>query len=334
MKFQFNHTGCHSSWLRNGCIALLTCLAISSSAWAQAYPSKVIRLIVPWPAGGLVDIAARQMSNHLQNALGQPVIVENRVGAGGAIGAGLVANAAPDGYTLLLSTSALTMNVALGTKTSFDLVRDLEPVALVAYAPSILVVGPNIAPGSVKELVALARSKPGGLNYASAGVGSPAHFAGELFKALEKIFVVHIPYTGAPAAMKDQLGGLVDYQFANAAVALPQIRAGKVKALAITSAKRFAALPEVPTMMESGVPTFEADQWLGILAPKGLPPAIRDVLVAESNKALGVSAVRSALQNSGMTAAEPGSPAVFDSTLRNEIKKWTDLAKAASIRRD
>ncbi|MFZ9136925.1 MAG: tripartite tricarboxylate transporter substrate-binding protein [Hylemonella sp.] len=333
MNHQSSQTIRRRRLLQQGAAAWLASCA-APAIWAQAYPSKVIRLVVPWPGGGLVDIAARQMANRLQAALGQPVIVENRVGAGGAIGAAAVATAAPDGHTLLLSTSALTMNTALGTKTQFDLLRDFEPVSLVAYAPSVLVVGPAINPGTVKELVDLARSQPGGLSYGSAGVGSPAHFAGELLKALEKIFVVHIPYTGAPAAMNDQLAGRVHFQFANAAVALPQIRAGKVKALAVTSAKRFSALPDVPTMMEAGVPTFEADQWLGILAPRGLAGPVMDRLVAECNKALGVEELRAALAKAGMTAAAPGTAASFDVSLRADLKKWTDLARAANIKSD
>ena len=333
MNHQPSHTIRRRRLLQQGAATwLVSCAA--PAVWAQAYPSKVVRMVVPWPGGGLVDIAARQMASRLQAALGQPVIVENRVGAGGAIGAAAVASAAPDGHTLLLSSSALTMNTALGTKTQFDLLRDFEPVSLVAYAPSVLVVGPAINPASVKELVALARSQPGGLSYGSAGVGSPAHFAGELLKALEKIFVVHILYTGAPAAMNDQLAGRVHFQFANAAVALPQIRAGKVKPLAVTSAKRFSALPDVPTMMEAGVPTFEADQWLGILAPRGVTSPVLERLVAECNKALGDEELRTALAKAGITAATPGTAASFDTSLRADLQKWTNLARAANIKSD
>jgi tripartite-type tricarboxylate transporter receptor subunit TctC len=312
--------------------SLLLCSWASTFAHAQSYPLKVVRLVVPWPAGGLVDIAARQIASRLQASLGQPVIVENRVGAGGAIGANAVAISPADGYTLLLSTSALTINAALGTKTQFDLLRDFEPVSLIAYAPSVLVVGPAINPGSVKELVELARSKPGGLTYGSAGMGSPAHFASELLKALERIYIVHIPYTGAPAAMNDQLAGLVHFQFANAAVALPQIRAGKVKALAVTSSKRFSSLPDVPTMIEAGIPGFEADQWLGILAPRGLPTQILDRLVAECNKALAAEDLRVTLAKAGMTVATPGTPASFDADLRTDLKKWVDLVRTANIK--
>ena len=298
---------------------------------AQAYPARPLRIVVPWPAGGLVDVAARQLATRLQASLGQPVVVENRVGAGGSIGADLVAKAPADGHTLLFSTSALTINVAMQTRLPFELQRDFEPVCLLAHAPSVLVVGPSINPASVQELVALARSRPGRLSYGSAGVGSPAHLAGELLKSLQKLFIVHIPYTGAPAAMNDQLAGRLDFQFANIAVALPQVRAGKVRALAVTGAQRFAGLPQVPTMVEAGVPNFEADQWLGLLAPRGLPAAVQARLAAECQKALAQEELRAALLQSGMTAAPAGTPAGFDAAIKAELAKWSAVVKAANI---
>ena len=300
-------------------------------ARAQAYPARPLRIVVPWPAGGLVDVAARQLATRLQASLGQPVVVENRVGAGGSIGADLVAKAPADGHTLLFSTSALTINVAMQTRLPFELQRDFEPVCLLAHAPSVLVVGPSINPTSVQELVALARSRPGRLSYGSAGVGSPAHLAGELLKSLQKLFIVHIPYTGAPAAMNDQLAGRLDFQFANIAVALPQVRAGKVRALAVTGAQRFAGLPQVPTMVEAGVPNFEADQWLGLLAPSGLPAAVQARLAAECQKALAQEELRAALLQSGMTAAPAGTPAGFDAAIKAELAKWSAVVKAANI---
>lgn len=306
--------------------------ALGLPAQAQAYPARPLRIVVPWPAGGLVDVAARQLGTRLQAAMGQPVVVENRVGAGGSIGADLVAKAPADGHTLLFSTSALSINVAMQTKLPFDLLRDFEPVCLLAHAPSVLVVGPSINPASVQELVALARARPGQLSYGSAGVGSPAHFAGELLKSLQKLFIVHIPYTGAPAAMNDQLAGRLDFQFANAAVALPQVRAGKVRALAVTGAQRFAALPQVPTMVEAGVANFEADQWLGLLAPRGLPGAVQSRLAAECQKALAQDDLRAALLQAGMTAAPAGTPASFDAALKAELAKWTAVVKAANIK--
>jgi tripartite-type tricarboxylate transporter receptor subunit TctC len=289
-------------------------------------------MVVPWPAGGLVDVAARQLAGRLQAAFGQPVVVENRVGAGGAVGADAVAKAAPDGHTLLFTTSALTIGAALQAKLPYDVTKDFEPVALVAHAPSILVVGPAITPGSVKELVELARGRPGKLNFASAGNGSPAHLAGELFKSMQKIDVVHVPFTGAPAAMNEQIAGRIDFQFANVAVALPQVRGGKVKALAVTSARRFAGLPDVPTMGEAGVADFEAEQWLGLLAPRGVPPAIADRLVAEAGKALASDEFRAALIAAGMSAAAPGTAASFAAYFRDDLAKWSALIRSANIK--
>ena len=309
-----------------------TAAALGLPVQAQAYPARPLRIVVPWPAGGLVDVAARQLGTRLQAAMGQPVVVENRVGAGGSIGADLVAKAPADGHTLLFSTSALTINVAMQTKLPFDLLRDFEPVCLLAHAPSVLVVGPSINPTSVQELVAMARARPGQLSYGSAGVGSPAHFAGELLKSLQKLFIVHIPYTGAPAAMNDQLAGRLDFQFANAAVALPQVRAGKVRALAVTGSQRFAALPQVPTMVEAGVANFEADQWLGLLAPRGLPGAVQSRLSADCQKALAQDDLRAALLQAGMTAAPAGTSASFDAALKAELAKWTVVVKAANIK--
>jgi tripartite-type tricarboxylate transporter receptor subunit TctC len=266
------------------------------------------------------------------------VVVDNKAGAGGNIGADLVAKAPADGHTLVFTTSALTINTALQPKLSFDLGRDFEPLALVATSPSVLVVGPSLAASSVSELTSMARAHPGKLSYASAGVGSPAHLTGELFKATQKLFVVHVPYTGAPGAMNDQLAGRVDYQFANATVALPQIRAGRVKALAVTSARRLDSLPNVPTMVEAGVPGFEADQWLGVLAPQGLPRTVVDRLVNDIHKALANNELRAALTQAGMTpaAATPNAgtdaAASFAAYLKQDLARWAAVVKAQNIK--
>lgn len=312
-------------------IASLAAFLWAAPAVAQDYPAKPVRIVVPWPAGGLVDVAARQVATRLQAALGQPVVVDNRVGAGGVIGADLVAKAPADGHTVLFTTSALTINAALRTRMPFDAVKDLEPVAAVAYAPSVLVVQAGSNLRTVQELVAFAKSRPGSLSYASAGVGSPAHLSAELFKSQLGLFAVHIPYTGAPAAMNDQIAGRVDFHFANTAVALPQIKAGKVRALAVTSARRLPGLPEVPTLAESAAPDFEADQWVGMLVPRGTPPAVAQRLAGEVNKALAAEDLRAALAVAGMTAAAPGTPAGFSSYFRNDLAKWAGVVKAANI---
>lgn len=312
-------------------LVLLIC-AFASGAHAQSYPAKPIRLVVPWPAGGVVDLAARQMGIRLQAALGQPVVVENKLGAGGNIGADVVAKSPADGYTLLLTSSALTVSTAVGAKMQFDAVKDLERVALVGYAPSVLVVSASSKIQTVQELIKAARAQPGALSYASAGVGSPAHMTGELFKSRKELFILHIPYTGAPAAMTDQIAGRIDFHFSNAAVALPQVKAGKVRALAVTSAQRMPGLPQVPTMMEAGVDKFEADQWLGLLAPKGTPSEVVQKLAAEVNKVLAQDEYSAALANAGMTAAKAGKPEGFDAYFKQDLAQWTAVVKSAGIK--
>jgi tripartite-type tricarboxylate transporter receptor subunit TctC len=277
-------------------------------------------------------VAARQLGNRMQAALGQPVVIDNKLGAGGSVGADLVAKAPADGHTLLFTSSALTINAALRARMPFDALKDLERVALVAYAPSVLVVSENSSIKSVQDLVKTARAQPGKLSYASAGVGSPAHLTGELFKSRQNLFILHIPYTGAPAAMTDQIAGRIDYHFANAAVALPQIRAGKVRALAVTSAQRMPGLPQVPTMAEAGVDKFEADQWLGLLAPKGTPPAVIDKLVSEVNKVLALDEFNQSLASAGMSSAKPGKADAFESYFKQDLAQWTAVVKAASIK--
>jgi len=304
---------------------------LSMTVGAETYPSKPIRVVVPWPAGGLVDVAARQLGQRMQTALGQPMVMDNKVGAGGNLGAELVAKAPADGYTLLFTTSALTMNAAMRPKMPFNAVKDLERVAVVAYAPAILVVSPSSSIKSLQDLIQVARTQPGKLSYASAGIGSPAHLMGELFKSRNNVSVVHVPYTGAPAAMNDQIAGLIDYQFANAAVALQQIKAGKVRALAVTSTQRMPGLPEVPTMSEAGMDKFEVQQWMGLLAPKGTPPAVMEHLVREVNKVLALNDYGQSLQSAGATSAKPGKPIEFETYFQQDLAQWTSVVKAANI---
>lgn len=311
---------------------VLAGLLLAVSAGAQTYPSKPIRVVVPWPAGGLVDVAARQLGQRMQNMLGQPLVIENKVGAGGNIGADLVAKSAADGHTLLFTTSALTINAALRSTMPFDPVKDFERVAVVAYAPAVLVVNPNSIIRSLDDLVKAARSQPGKLSYASAGVGSPAHLMSELFKSRQNIFVVHIPYTGAPAAMNDQIAGRIDFQFANAAVALPQVKAGKVRAIAVTSTQRLSGLPDVPTMAEAGMKEFEIQQWIGLMAPQGTPAAVVNRLVSEVNTVLALNEFGQALSSSGTNSAKPGKAADFDAYFKQDLAQWVGVVKAADIK--
>jgi len=303
-----------------------------SLAASSTYPDKPIKIVVPWPAGGLVDAAARLVSEKLQAGLGEPVIVDNKAGAGGALGANIVAKSPPDGYTLLLSTSALNMNVALGAKLPFDFTKDLEPVALVALAPSFLVVSASSNIKTVKELIASAKAKPGKFFYASAGQGTPAHLSAELFKSVMVLDAVHVPYKGGPPAMIDQIAGLIDFHFANASVALPQIKAGKVRALAVTSLKRFPTLPEVPTMVQAGVPGFEADQWLGIFAPKGTPNAIIEKLRLQINSIVAINKVKENMILKGMNPAPAMSAQALQIYLNQDLNKWAAVVKVANIK--
>lgn len=306
----------------------------SNDAQAQDFPSRPVRLIVPWPPGGLVDIAARAVARELQANTGQPFIVDNKPGAGGVIGADLLAKASADGYTLALTTSALNMGAALGQKLPFDVASDFVPVGAVAFAPSVVVVHLGVQASTMKELIDLARARPGKLSYASAGVGSPAHLATELFKSAMGLDITHVPYKGAPQAMTDLIAGHVDLLVANAAVALPQVKAKAVRALAVTGAQRFGALPDLPTVAELGVTDFDADQWLGILAPRATPGAITLRMRSEIDKALGSDALRSALSASGMNPARPESLDTFAAYFRDDLAKWIAVVKRANIKAD
>jgi tripartite-type tricarboxylate transporter receptor subunit TctC len=319
-----------SRWL-SVCIAIFIAAVFNVPASAQDYPDKPIRLVIPWPAGGLVDIAGRTAAKVLQPSLKQTIVVENKLGAGGILGADSVAKAPADGYTLLLTTSALSINAVLRTKMPFDMSNDLAPIALIAWAPSVLVASPLLKVASVQELIALAKTKPGKLTYASAGVGSPAHLSAELFKTLAGIDLLHVPYKGAPQAMTDVIAGEVDLLFANATVAIPQIKANKIRALAVTSAKPYAGLPDLPTMAQAGVLKFEADQWLGIFAPSGTPEAILTLLHREIGKALVNGEVRTTLEQNGMTTAVLASRNDFKNFLVQDKEKWAGVVSAANI---
>lgn len=308
------------------------CAALQANA--QGYPAKPIRVVVPWPPAGIVDVAGRVIAERAQAELGQPMIIESKPGAGGMIGADLVAKSAADGYTLLLTSTALNMNAALSGSKSLDVAKAFESIRLVAWAPSILVAYPGLKLNSVKDLVAQARANPGRMSYASAGNGSPAHFAAEMFRSEAGIAIVHVPYKGAPQAMTDQIAGRVDFHLANATVALPQIKAGKVVALAITSEKRSALLPDVPTMAEAGFPETKASQWLGYFAPAGTPREIVDRVSAAIGKAILDPAVQAALARQAMDVEADSSPASFAALMRTDLQRWQSIVKSAGIKPD
>lgn len=314
------------------CIFLSICLI--QSVVAKDYPDRPVKLIVPWPAGGLVDIAGRVTSKTLQTSLSQPFIVDNKLGAGGILGADSVAKAPADGYTLLLTTSALNINNAIRISQPYDVANDFVPISLIAWSPFVLVASQSLGVTSVQELIQLAKSKPGKLTYASAGVGSPAHLSGELFKTMAGIDILHVPYKGAPQAMTDLISGQVDLLFANSSVALSQIKAGKVRPIAVTSLQRYKGLPDVPTMNEAGVAKFEADQWLCIFAPAGTPPAVQVLLRNEFEKSLNNIEVRSTLEQNGMSVAAASTQAELAAFLKQDREKWVRVVKSANIPRE
>lgn len=306
-------------------------LSGSFEARAQDYPARTIRVVVPWPPGGIVDIAARAITDKAKADLKQPIVIENRAGAGGSIGAAAVAKADPDGYTLMFTTSALNMNASLG-RAPYDVVRDFAPVVIVANSPLVLVSATTLGAKTVRELVTLAKSKPGQLTYASAGNGSPAHFAAELFRRRTGTEAAHVPYKGAPEAMTDVMAGRISYLFANAAVGLPQVQAGTVTALAITSSRRLQLLPHVPTMAEAGVADFNAEQWLGFLAPSRTPKPVVDLLAQVVKKALASDDLKATFTRNGMDVVADSSPETFAAFIKADFQNWSEVAKAANIK--
>jgi tripartite-type tricarboxylate transporter receptor subunit TctC len=322
--------------MRMASYAIAALLAFATSvgvATAQTqYPDKPIHVIIPWPAGGIADVVLRAMQEPLQKALGQPIIIENKAGAGGTIGDDAVAKAAPDGYTLLFTSSALNMNVALGRKLPYDADRDFVPVVNVASAPMILVAYPGLGVKTVKDLVAMAKAKPGKLTFASAGNGSPAHFTAEMFRAATGIDVVHVPYRGSPQAMVDQMAGRVDFHFANSVAAIPQVNAGKVVALAVTGSKRLKVAPGIPTMAEAGIADFHASQWEAFLAPRGTPQAIVDRIAAAVDQVLAQPSVVAALEPFAIEVDGKSTPQSFAALMKSDRTMWIKVAKEANIK--
>jgi tripartite-type tricarboxylate transporter receptor subunit TctC len=307
---------------------------VAAGAHAQTYPSKAIRMVVPFPPGGTTDILARTIGQRMTEDWGQPVVIDNRPGAGGNIGTDLAAKAAPDGYTLLMGTiSTHAINASLYKKLPFDPVRDFSPVSRVGTLPNILVVHPSVPVKSVKELIELAKSKPGDLNFASSGVGTSLHLSGELFNSMAGVKLVHIPYKGSSPALADLLGGQVKIMFDNVPSALPHVKAGKLKPLAVTSAKRTAVLPDVPTVSESGLPGFEVTSWFAIFAPAKTPKDIVAKLNGEVVKILKAGDVKEKLAQLGVDAA-PTTPEELAAFAKAETEKWAKVVKATGASAD
>jgi tripartite-type tricarboxylate transporter receptor subunit TctC len=300
---------------------------------AKDYPAKPIRVIVPYPPGGGTDVVARIVADPLAAALGQPIIIDNRGGAAGNLGTDIAAKSAPDGYTILLTLSSHTINPKLFDKLPFDVERDFAPISLVALSPQILVAHPSVPANNVRELIALAKAEPGKLNFASVGTGSPGHIAGELFKLKTGVDMVHVPYKGGGPAVTDTIGGQVQLLFVSMPAAWQFVKAGRLKAIAVTSAKRSLTAPDVPTIAESGVPEFVVDSWYGALAPAKTPPAIVARLNAAFVKVLENPQVKERLFAQGAEAA-PSTPAEFDRVIKDELTKWEYVIRAANIKPD
>ncbi len=307
--------------------------ALAASATCTAadpYPARTVRMVVPFAPGGGSDIVARLLSPKLTEALGQTVVVDNRAGASANLGAGVVAKAAPDGYTLLLANANYTINPSLFKTLPFDPIREFAPVALIANVTNVLAVHPSVPAKSVKELIAFAKAHPGQLNFASPGNGTSSHLAGELFRQLAKIEVTHIPYKGATPAITDLIAGQVSFTIASMLSVLPYAKQGRLRLLAVTTAKRSTALPELPTIAESGLPGFEVANWFGVIATGGTPRTIVERLNAELVRIARSPDIAEKLAAQGADPAT-GTPDDFERFIQAELKKWAAVVRGAGI---
>ena len=310
---------------------LLGAWAIAPCAWTQVYPAKAVRVIVPYPAGGGADFVTRIVMKSLSDGLGQQFVIDNRPGANGNLGADLTAKAAPNGYTLLsVANTTLTINPSLYRQMPLDMLKDLQPIGIMASQPNVLVVHPSLPVRSVRDVVALARTRAGQLDYASAGTGSSSHIAAELFRVVAKIDITHVPYKGNGPAMTDLMGGQVQLMFNNLAPSMAQVRSGRLRALAVTSERRSSAAPELPTMLEAGYPGVVFNLWVGALAPAGTPQEIVTKLNAEITKATQAADVRDRLLAEG---SEPYtvSAGQMAEVMRKETAQWAEVVRAAKI---
>lgn len=314
---------------RSAAVVLL-CMA-APVALAQAWPARPIRYVVPFPPAGATDILARLLSEKLIRALKQPVIVENRAGAAGAVGTELVAKSPPDGYTILMATVAQSISETLYAKQPFSFARDFVPVALVARVPNVMEVHPSMPVKTVKEFIALAKSRPGQINYASSGSGTSIHMSAELFKMLTGVNILHVPYKGSGPALIGLLSGEVSVMFDNLTPSMGYIRSGRLRPIAITTATRYPGLPDLPTVAESGVPGYEASSWFGVVVPVGTPREIVMRLNTELNRALNLPDMRERFAEQGAIPA-PGTPEDFGAWIRAEIAKWAKVVKASGAK--
>lgn len=318
-----------------GTALALSALAHLLPALAQSgsYPDKPVRFVVPYPPGGGTDVIARIVQERFQAQLGQPILIDNKGGAGGSVGSELVARAPADGYTVLFTLSSHTINPAIFPKLSFDTVKDFEPVGTVASLPQILVANNQVPANTLAELVALAKAKPGTLSYASVGNGSPGHLAGELFKIRTGTQMTHIPYRGGGPAVTDVMGGQVPLLWVSIPAAAQFVKAGKLKALAVSTLKRSSAFPDVPTVQETGVPDFEVDSWYAMFVPARTPQPVIDRLNRALNTIVAEPAIREKLLAQGAEGVG-GTPQALGKTVAAELPKWAKLARDANIKAD
>jgi tripartite-type tricarboxylate transporter receptor subunit TctC len=312
--------------------AALATLALGVVA-ADEYPSRPVKIVVPFAAGGPADVYARFLAQHLQEAMGQPFVIENRPGGGSVVGTEIVAKSAPDGYTLLLMSNTHTVNESLMPNKPFQLMRDFTPVAPINYSDLVLVVNPAVPAKTLQELIALAKAQPGKLNYASSGPGTPYHMAGELFKSMAGVDIVHVPYKESSGARTGVLGAQVEMMFDAVTVMNEHVKAGKVRALATSGKVRSSVMPNVPTLSEAGVPGYDAVIWLGLLAPKNTPPAIVSRLNAEITKIVSRPQTQAEWAKQGAVAMTM-TPDAFGKFLADDIVKWARIVKISGARAD
>ena len=312
--------------------ACATLMWLSLPVLAQSYPTRSIRIVVPFPAGGNADILARVLAQKVSEAWGQSLVVDNRAGASGIIGTEAVAKSAPDGYTLLMGTTGTqTTNPAVFSKLPYDPVKDFAPVSNFADSPFLLVVHPSLPAKTLKELIVLARARPAQLHYASFGAGSSAHLAGEMLRSMARIDIVHVPYKGGPPALADLLGGHVPMMFNSLPAVVPQVKAGRLRALAIAASRRAANAPEIPTFLESGIADFEAGSWYGVLAPASTPRDIISKLHGEIVRILSLNDVKQRLAAEGADGIG-NTPEQFAEQIRMDIARWSKVAHEAKVR--
>ena len=319
--------------LKNAFLTSVMALLFAGPILAQSFPVKPVRVVVPYPPGGPTDIVARVLFQQVSEATGQQFLIDNRAGAGGNIGAELVAKSPPDGYTVLIGTTAHAINMSLFKNLGYDVQKDLMPVSLLTQGPLVLVAHPQFPASSVKEVIELAKTKPGGLNFASSGNGQSTHLSAELFNTMAGIKMAHVPYKGSAPALTDVMSGQVDVMFDTTLSAMPFVKAGKLKALGLTSAVRSPAAPDVPTIAESGLPAYEVFAWNGVLVPAGTPKAIIQQLNDHIRKAMLLPQVKDKFSAQGF-AASWNSPESFGVFLKTEVDKWSRTVKASGATLD